>query len=76
LPYDDNVVRLQTPIDNVSYINASFLTNIEGGQAIEIACQGPLTNTIVHFCQMLVEQNVKVIVMLTKCYELNKEGTI
>jgi protein tyrosine phosphatase len=76
LPYDDNVVSLQTPIDDVTYINASFITNHGGGQSIEIACQGPLPNTIVHFCQMLVEQNVKVIVMLTKCNEMNKEGTL
>jgi protein tyrosine phosphatase len=59
----------------VNYINASFITNPGGGPALEIACQGPLPNTIVHFCQMLVEQNVDVIVMLTKCQEMNKEGT-
>jgi protein tyrosine phosphatase len=74
LPYDGNVVKLKVPIDDMDYINASFIANPGFGPPKEIACQAPLTNTLVHFCQMLVEQKVDVIIMLTKCHELKKDG--
>ena len=37
----------------------------------EIATQGPLPNTIVHFLQMICEQKVDAIVMLTNIVEGN-----
>jgi protein tyrosine phosphatase len=59
----------------VNYINASWIKNPKiNSQPTEIACQGPVPHTIVHFLQMLVEQNVDAIVMLTKCAEYNTDG--
>jgi protein tyrosine phosphatase len=66
---------LQIPIDEVDYNNASWVNNPEpNSKPKEIACQGPLPHTIIHFLQMLVEQNVEAIVMLTRCEEYKANG--
>ena len=57
-------------IDDTDYINASWITGRR-----EIATQGPLPNTVVHFLQMICEQNVGAIVMLTKTIEGNRQSS-
>ena len=37
-----------------------------------IACQGPLPNTLTHHLQMLHENKVDIVVMLTRCKEKDK----
>ena len=66
LPYDENRVNLIAEIDGSDYINASWITD-----KMEIATQGPLPNTVVHFLQMICEQKIDIIVMLTKTVEEN-----
>ena len=70
LPYDDNRVILNVHIDDTDYINASWITGRR-----EIATQGPLPNTVVHFLQMICEQNVEAIVMLTKTIEETRQSS-
>ena len=70
LPYDDNRVILNSHIDDTDYMNASWITGRR-----EIATQGPLPNTVVHFLQMICEQNVDAIVMLTKTIEENRQSS-
>ena len=70
LPYDDNRVILNAHIDDTDYINASWITGRR-----EIATQGPLPNTVIHFLQMICEQNVEAIVMLTKTIEGNRQSS-
>ena len=48
LPYDENRVDLIAEIDGSDYINASWITDKR-----EIATQGPLTNTDVHYLQII-----------------------
>ena len=54
------------------YINANW---IRGYKTLKdfIATQGPLPSTLGYFWQMVIDNNVKVIVMLTKLAE-NQEG--
>ncbi|XP_066547880.1 receptor-type tyrosine-protein phosphatase C isoform X3 [Amia ocellicauda] len=58
--------------DSTKYINASY---IEGywGQRCLIAAQGPLSDTIADFWQMIFQKKVKFIVMLTACKEGDQE---
>ena len=62
-------MSLKEEIDGEDYINASWIMseNI-------IATQGPLSNTIVHFLQLLIEQKIDAIVMLCKTLEEDKNG--
>ena len=69
VPYDHNRVILEEEIDGDDYINASW---IDGGKMI--ATQGPLLHSTVHFLQMIVEQKVDSVVMLSKISEKNKYG--
>lgn len=71
VPFDDNRVKLVQPVRGSNYINASWIQ----GQR-EIVTQGPLPNTIAHFLQMILEQNVEAIVMLTPTIELSRDGNI
>ena len=57
-------------IDGSDYINASWITD-----KMEIATQGPLPNTVVHFLQMICEQKIDVIVMLTKTVEESRRSS-
>ena len=70
LPYDKNRIRLQPMpgVRNSDYINASIIDGFQQKHAF-IATQAPLENTVVDFWRMVLEQNVKIIVMLTKIEE-------
>ncbi|KAI8893069.1 protein-tyrosine phosphatase-like protein [Globomyces pollinis-pini] len=59
--YDYNRVILNHQLD---YINASWLTSL-GNQTKYIAAQGPLKSSFADFWQMVWEQSVNLIVMLT-----------
>lgn len=66
LPFEETRVKLANPED---YINANYV-NINGGQFI--STQAPLPQTFTTFWQMVWENNVPVIVMLTKIMEKRK----
>ncbi|KAJ0174948.1 hypothetical protein K1T71_009089 [Dendrolimus kikuchii] len=59
------------------YINANYITGPGNIRNYYIACQAPLSNTVVDFWRMIWEQNSRLVVMLTeymengveKCYE-------
>ncbi|XP_077366239.1 tyrosine-protein phosphatase non-receptor type 14-like [Festucalex cinctus] len=67
LPYDHNRVELVPNKENNSgYINASHIkVSIRGEEWHYIATQGPLANTCADFWQMVWEQGVNVIAMVT-----------
>ncbi|WWD17075.1 hypothetical protein CI109_101512 [Kwoniella shandongensis] len=68
-PYDFSRVRLESPPDQDSdYINASFVQP-RGTARRYIATQGPLDATYRDFWTLVWEQDVRVIVMITKQYE-------
>lgn len=70
LPYDKTRVRLLSMED---YINASHIDFQVGRQRLHyIATQGPLPATTADFWQMVWEQNVDVIAMLTREIEEGK----
>ncbi|KAG8561923.1 hypothetical protein GDO81_015531 [Engystomops pustulosus] len=72
LPYDDTRVELvPTKENNTGYINASHIKVAVGGVEWDyIATQGPLQNTCQDFWQMVWEQGVAIIAMVT----LEEEG--
>lgn len=71
-PYDETLVALAGRPET-SYINASFLggRNVDGyfTPTAYIATQAPLSNTVDDFYRMILENEVDVVVMLTKCVE-------
>ncbi|KAK4688084.1 tyrosine-protein phosphatase 2/3, partial [Tremellales sp. Uapishka_1] len=68
-PYDFSRVKLSSPADDDSdYINASFIQP-RGTARRYIATQGPLDTTYKDFWTLVWEQDVRVIVMLTKQLE-------
>ncbi|KAL5481987.1 hypothetical protein EMCRGX_G022265 [Ephydatia muelleri] len=72
LPYDHTRVKLSVP-DNetgTDYINASFIRDGDPTRPRYIVTQGPLVNTVSDFWQMVWEQDVSVIVMLTTLSEM------
>ena len=69
IPYDHNRVELEDSVDRDDYINASWI-----GGALLIAAQAPRQNTVKHFLQMLMEQEIEVVVMLGKVLEKNESG--
>jgi len=76
LPYDDTRVIL-TAIDNVEgsdYINANWISDIQGNSRSYICTQGPLENTIFDFWRMIIEPefNISVIIMLVTAEEKDK----
>ncbi|KAM9842669.1 tyrosine-protein phosphatase non-receptor type 21 [Aulostomus maculatus] len=75
LPYDDTRVELvPTKENNTGYINASHIKITVGGQDWSyIATQGPLTNTCQDFWQMVWEQGVSIIAMVTAEEESGRE---
>lgn len=74
LPYDGTRVKLTPRKDNSSgYINASHIKFSVGNRIWwYIATQAPLDNTAVDFWQMIWEQEVEVIGMLTALVELGR----
>ena len=80
IPYNMNRVKLRVPINGCNYVNASWITeeagyqNMPGGHISFLASQGPMLNTCPHHLQMIYENNVDIIVMLTKIREMKKGG--
>ncbi|KAJ1645748.1 phosphotyrosine-specific ptp2-like protein [Coemansia asiatica] len=68
-PFDSNRVRLRSTSSD--YINASYVSYFNG--PLYIATQGPLPATVADFWQMVWEQRVRVIVMLTRVFENGRE---
>ncbi|CAF4575523.1 unnamed protein product [Rotaria socialis] len=68
-PYEHSRVKL-IPGDECDpgYINANFITGLHNPREY-IACQGPLKSTINDHWNMIWEQNVTIIVMLTELIE-------
>uniref|UniRef100_A0A4W5MXH6 Tyrosine-protein phosphatase non-receptor type n=1 Tax=Hucho hucho TaxID=62062 RepID=A0A4W5MXH6_9TELE len=75
LPYDDTRVELvPTKENNTGYINASHIRITVGGNEWSyIASQGPLSNTCQDFWQMVWEQGVAIIAMVTAEEEGGRE---
>ncbi|XP_021372651.1 tyrosine-protein phosphatase non-receptor type 14-like isoform X2 [Mizuhopecten yessoensis] len=74
LPYDSTRVKISPRKDNPSgYINASHVKlPVDDRVWWYIATQAPMSNTAVDFWQMVWEQEVDVIAMLTAVVELGK----
>ncbi|KAM4662602.1 tyrosine-protein phosphatase non-receptor type 21 [Discoglossus pictus] len=75
LPYDDTRVELvPTKENNTGYINASHIKVTIGGVEWDyIATQGPLQSTCPDFWQMVWEQGVAIIAMVTLEEEAGRE---
>uniref|UniRef100_A0AAQ5Z9A7 Tyrosine-protein phosphatase non-receptor type n=1 Tax=Amphiprion ocellaris TaxID=80972 RepID=A0AAQ5Z9A7_AMPOC len=75
LPYDDTRVELvPTKENNTGYINASHIrVSLSGQEWSYIATQGPLSNTCQDFWQMVWEQSVSIIAMVTAEEESGRE---
>ncbi|XP_033893367.3 tyrosine-protein phosphatase non-receptor type 21-like isoform X1 [Acipenser ruthenus] len=75
LPYDDTRVELvPTKENNTGYINASHIKmNVGGHEWSYLATQGPLQNTCQDFWQMVWEQGVAIIAMVTAEEESGRE---
>uniref|UniRef100_A0A3Q1BLH7 Tyrosine-protein phosphatase non-receptor type n=1 Tax=Amphiprion ocellaris TaxID=80972 RepID=A0A3Q1BLH7_AMPOC len=75
LPYDDTRVELvPTKENNTGYINASHIRiTVSGQEWSYIATQGPLSNTCQDFWQMVWEQSVSIIAMVTAEEESGRE---
>ncbi|XP_075913358.1 receptor-type tyrosine-protein phosphatase beta-like isoform X2 [Petromyzon marinus] len=71
LPYDHNLVPLNKS-GGSNYINASFISGYSRTREY-IATQGPKEETVADFWQMVWEQNVYTIVMLTGVIEGGRE---
>ncbi|XP_062568075.1 multiple epidermal growth factor-like domains protein 6 [Saccostrea cucullata] len=66
-PYDHSRVVLNVSPDN-DYINANYIKDVEGKRRY-IATQGPRKNTVQDFWEMIWQENIRVIVMVTKLTE-------
>uniref|UniRef100_A0A8B9LJN0 Tyrosine-protein phosphatase non-receptor type n=1 Tax=Astyanax mexicanus TaxID=7994 RepID=A0A8B9LJN0_ASTMX len=75
LPYDDTRVELvPTKENNTGYINASHIKVTVGGEEWSyIASQGPLSHTCQDFWQMVWEQGIAIIAMVTAEEEGGRE---
>ncbi|KAM4723323.1 tyrosine-protein phosphatase non-receptor type 21 isoform 2-T2 [Anableps anableps] len=75
LPYDNSRVELvPTKENNTGYINASHIKVTIGGQKWSyIAAQGPLSHTCADFWQMVWEEGVAIIAMVTAEEESGRE---
>ena len=72
VPYDDNFVALRSKafqgLSDTNYVNASRIKFNNLKQTF-IACQAPLQGSFHHFWQMVIEEKVEVIVMVTQLVE-------
>ena len=91
LPYDYNRIKLKEPVNEVDYINGSYIhqpNEIISDFTVEelnlldktlyeniqfIATQGPTPTTLEHHWQATFDNNVDIILMLTKFVEGSKE---
>nr|XP_045606618.1 tyrosine-protein phosphatase 10D-like [Procambarus clarkii] len=74
LPYDNSRVVLRE-LENIpcsDYINASYIHGYKIPKEF-IASQGPKDNTTKDFWRMVWEKNIRVIVMVTQCTQMNKD---
>ncbi|NXL87748.1 PTPRM phosphatase, partial [Alectura lathami] len=71
IPYDHCRVVLQTSGVGNGYINASYVDSYRSPRFF-IAAQGPLPGTVVDFWQMVWQEKISIIVMLTGLVEQNK----
>ena len=70
-PYDKSRVVLTSNKES-DYINASYIPGFYVSHTFIVA-QAPKKNTVTHFWQMILEQRVSTVVMLTRVVELGKE---
>jgi len=71
LAYDETRVKLK-PIDGVEgsdYINANWISDLQGNKEAYICTQGPKDFTVADFWRMTFENKINVIVMLTRLIE-------
>uniref|UniRef100_A0A1X7TRY6 protein-tyrosine-phosphatase n=1 Tax=Amphimedon queenslandica TaxID=400682 RepID=A0A1X7TRY6_AMPQE len=75
VPYDDTLVTLlDPPVPDETYINASYVSGeVPGSENCYIAAQGCLQSTVGDFWHMIWQENSRVIVMITKEMERNRE---
>ena len=75
VPFDDNYVALKSTAfqgpSETNYVNASRIKFNDLEQTF-IACQAPLKGSFNHFWQMVIEEEVEVIVMVTQLVEAKK----
>ncbi|KAA0194711.1 hypothetical protein HAZT_HAZT006014 [Hyalella azteca] len=71
VPFDDTRVKLNDEW-STDYINASYVKDADGNVRF-IASQGPKAGTVSDFWQMVWQEQVQIIVMLTNCLEREKE---
>jgi len=71
LPFDSTRVKLNSVegVKGSDYINANLVST---GERVYIASQAPMENTLHDFHRMLWENNVKIIIMLTRFVEGGK----
>ncbi|KAF6036793.1 hypothetical protein EB796_004897 [Bugula neritina] len=74
LPYDKYRVKLTSQKND--YINASLLKDMFEGCPKFIATQGPLNQTEADFWNMIIEQKVEYIVMLSRWSEQDSSETV
>jgi len=74
LPNPHSRVNLQLIGDDptTTYINANYITSIDGGQRDYIAAQGPKPDCVLPFWRMLWQEDIKVIIMVTGLIERGK----
>ncbi|XP_064611900.1 receptor-type tyrosine-protein phosphatase F-like [Liolophura sinensis] len=77
LPFDDTRVKLLPVEDDEAsdYINANYIPGYHS-QREYIAAQGPLNATLEDFWRMVWEQDVSIIVMLTKLQEKGQDKCV
>ena len=75
VPFDDNYVALKSTSfqgpSETNYVNASRIKFNDLEQTF-IACQAPLPGSFNHFWQMVIEEEVEMIVMVTQLVEAKK----
>ena len=75
IPYDETIVVLRDPpVPGETYINASYIDGeVPGSEKSYIATQGCLKSTAGDFWHMVWQEGSRIIVMITKEMERNRE---